>query len=265
MTRIAALRSWFEGHDCPLVALSGGVDSALVAHAAHSVTPRAIAFTADYQALPREDLEAARKTCDEIGIEHMVVQYDELLNESYATNTPDRCFHCRTELGERLVEAARRVTADVIVDGTHLDDMGDYRPGLEAMRAAGVRSPLAESGLTKDDVRECARAVGLSACDRPANSCLASRIPWGRRVTAKRLARIELAERIVRQATGIGIVRVRDTGDETARIEVPHDSIGELRRSMDSQISPRLRTLGYLEVSVSERGYSQGGANAGAQ
>ena len=265
MTKLGALRSWFGGHGRPLVALSGGVDSALVAHAARSASPDAVAITADYSALPREDLEAARRTCAEIGIEHVVVRYDELLNESYAANAPDRCFHCRTELGARLREAAARVSADVIVDGTHLDDMGDYRPGLEAMRAAGVRSPLAESGFTKGDVRECARAAGLSAADRPANSCLASRIPWGRRVTAERLARIELAERIVRQATGIGVVRVRDTGDEAARIEVPPERVGDLRRVMDSHVSPRLRTIGYADVSVSDGGYVPGGANAGAR
>lgn len=257
-----ALVSWFEGRARPLVALSGGVDSALVAYAAHRAAPRAVAVTADYQALPREDLEAARRTCAEIGIEHEVIAYDELLNESYSANAPDRCFHCRTELGGRLREAAARLRADVIVDGTHLGDMGDHRPGLEAMRAAGVRSPLAEVGMAKGAVREAARAAGLSASERPANSCLASRIPWGRRVTAERLARVEVAERMVRQATRIDVVRVRDTGESSARIEVPRESVGELLGAMGS-ISDGLRAIGYSEVTVDERGYSPGGANRG--
>lgn len=262
MTRVAELVSWFAGRTRPLVALSGGVDSALVAYAAHRASPRAVAVTADYQALPRDDLEAARQACAEIGIAHEVIRYDELLNESYSANAPDRCFHCRTELGGRLREAAERLGADVVVDGTHLGDMGDYRPGLEAMRAAGVRSPLAEVGMAKADVREAARAAGLSASERPANSCLASRIPWGRRVTAERLARIEVAERMVRQATRIGTVRVRDTGESSARIEVPRESLGALRGAM-AELSPGLRAIGYSDVAVDARGYSPGGANRG--
>jgi len=262
MAGVGELVSWFGGRARPLVALSGGVDSALVAYAARRASPRAVALTADYQALPRDDLEAARLTCAEIGIEHVVIRYDELLNESYAANAPDRCFHCRTELGGRLREAAARLGADVIVDGTHLGDMGDYRPGLEAMRAAGVRSPLAEVGMSKGGVRAAARAAGLSASDRPANSCLASRIPWGRRVTAERLARIEVAERMVRQAAQVGTVRVRDTGASSARIEVPRESLGALRGAMAS-LGPGLRAIGYSEVEVDARGYSPGGANRG--
>lgn len=262
MSKLRTLRAWFSDYQRVLVALSGGVDSALVAHAAHSESPGSVALTADYRALPREDLDAARRTCAEIGIRHVIIRYDELLKEPYAANGPDRCFHCRTELGTRLREAAVGTSSDVIVDGTHLSDMGDYRPGLDAMRAAGVRSPLVEAGLTKADVRECAREAGLSVHDRPANSCLSSRIPWGRRITAQRLTRIELAEKIVRNDSGIGTVRVRDMGKGSARIEVPPHDIVVLRQAMGSGISAKLHTIGYAKIVVDPRGYMQGGANA---
>lgn len=264
MTKMGALRAWFAGQGRALVALSGGVDSALVAHAAHLGSPGSVALTADYTALPREDLAAARRTCREIGIRHVIIRYDELANSDYAANTSQRCFHCRTELGARLVEAAAETSSEIIVDGTHLDDMGDHRAGIAAMREAGVRSPLVEAGLTKADVRECAREAGLSVSERPANSCLSSRIPWGRRITAERLARIELAEGIIRQASGVGLVRVRDTGEGSARIEVRRPDMAALGGAMDSGLAEKLRAIGYASVLVDPRGYSPGGANVGA-
>ncbi len=261
MSKLDALCSWFDGKPRALVALSGGVDSALVAYAAHLKSPGSVALTADYQALPREDLESARRTCAEIGIRHIVIQYDELENESYAQNSPQRCFHCRTELGHRLQEEAARLSSTVIVDGTHLDDMGDYRPGIDAMRAAGVRSPLVESGMSKDDIRKCAHEAQLSTSERPANSCLSSRIPWGQRITSERLVRIEVAENIVRQSSGIDVVRVRDMGEGRAKIEVPPAKIAVLEGLMSSEISPKLETVGYADVLVDPCGYVPGGAN----
>lgn len=263
MSKLDTLCSWFDEKPRVLVALSGGVDSALVAYAAHLKSPDSVALTANYQALPRHDLESARKTCEQIGIKHIIIQYDELENESYAVNNSERCFYCRTELGKRLQQEAAKISATIIVDGTHLDDMGDYRPGVEAMRAAGVRSPLVESGLSKADIRECAREVHLSTAERPANSCLSSRIPWGQRITAERLVRIELAEKIVQQNSGIGIVRVRDMGQGNARIEVLPDNIAKLE-SIKTVISSKLEAIGYTNVLVDPRGYLPGGANVNA-
>lgn len=263
MSKLDALCSWFADKPRALVALSGGVDSALVAYAAHRASLGSVALTADYRALPRHDLDSARKTCAQIGIKHVIVQYDELENESYAANTSERCLHCRTDLGQRLRSAASELSSGIIVDGTHLDDMGDYRPGIEAMRAAGVRSPLVESDMSKADVRECAREVHLHAAERPANSCLSSRIPWGQRITAERLARIEVAERIVQQDSGIGVVRVRDLGDGSARIEVPPAEIGVLEASRIG-IASKLGAIGYTDILVDPRGYVPGGANVDA-
>lgn len=261
MTKLESLMSWFSSRPPALVALSGGVDSALVAHAAYATSTDSVALTADYQALPREDLAAAYKTCKEIGIRHIVIKYDELEDESYAQNSPERCFYCRTQLGQRLKEESARLCLNLVVDGTHLDDMGDYRPGIDAMRSAGVLSPLAESGFSKSDVRACAQTAGLSAFDRPANSCLSSRIPWGQRITAERLVRIEVAENIVRKSAGIDVVRVRDTGSGSARIEVKPTDIAALD-AIKPDIDIRLGAVGYTEVLVDRRGYMPGGANA---
>lgn len=259
MDKIDYLMEWFEDRGRVLVALSGGVDSALVAYAAYQkLGELATAVTADYKTLSREELESAGRICSEIGISRMTIRYDELQNEDFARNDPDRCFYCRMELGGRLAGLAKKHGA-IIVDGTNLDDLGDYRPGIDAMRNSGVLCPLAETEFTKDDVRKAARCAGLSIHDRPSNSCLASRIPWGQRVTAEKLARIELGENIVRRHAGVRQVRVRDIGG-SARIEVEPDAIPALDAAL-YQISERLRTIGFDKIEVDRQGYKQGKIN----
>lgn len=212
---------WFKDKDNILIALSGGVDSALVAYAAFlQLGSHAIAVTADYRTLSKEELDAAKSICTEIGIRQIMLEYDELENPNFVINDNTRCYHCRMELGRRLASLAKQMDGLwVVTDGTNLDDLGDYRPGIEAMRENSVRSPLIETGFSKSDVRAVVRDAGLSIHDRPSNSCLASRIPWGVRITAGKLARIELGERIVRQMSGARQVRVRDIAG-SARIEV---------------------------------------------
>ncbi len=226
MKRLCDLTRWFEGRRGALVALSGGVDSALVAYAALSrLGDSAVAVTADYRTLSQEELGAAKAVCSEIGIRHVMLRYDELENPDFVRNDRLRCYYCRSELGGRIARLAEEMEGHWdVVDGTNLDDLGDYRPGIEAMRKNRVQSPLVETGFTKDDVRAVARDVGLSVHDRPSNSCLASRIPWGERITAERLARVELGERIVRQMSGARQVRVRDVGG-SARIEVEPEAL----------------------------------------
>ncbi len=205
-----------------MIALSGGVDSALVAYAAFSALGehKAIAITADYRTLSQEELDTAKSICAEIGIQHIMLEYNELENDNFVINDNTRCYHCRTELGGRLAEMAKNMPGLwIVVDGTHLDDLGDYRPGITAMRENHIYSPLIDVQFTKHDVRTVAQNTGLSIYDRPSNSCLASRIPWGVRITAEKLTRIELGERIVRQLSGAKQVRVRDI-DGSARIEV---------------------------------------------
>lgn len=254
------LRAWFEGRGKALVALSGGVDSAVVAHAAHAALGSgALAVTADYQTLASDELESARQVAGQIGMEHLVVRYSELDDADFVRNGRDRCFHCRTALGERLAGVALERGASVVADGTHAGDLGEHRPGMSAMRAAGVRSPLAELGINKDGVRELARAAGLSVHDRPSNACLASRIPWGQRVTSEKLLRIELGERMVREKFGLRLVRVRDS-DGGARVEVAPSEVGRVSEAR-ADLEAGFGMLGFSSIRVDPNGYAPGGAN----
>lgn len=256
-----SLRGWFEGRGSALVALSGGVDSAVVAHAARAALGAgALAVTADYQTLASEELESARQAARQIGIEHVVLRYSELEDEDFARNDENRCFYCRTELASRLTSFAGRRGIKVIVDGTHSGDFGERRPGIGAMHSAGVRSPLAELGISKDGVRAMARAANLSVHDRPSNACLASRIPWGQRVTSEKLLRIELGERMVREKFGLRQVRVRDSAGG-ARIEVVPSEVSRVSGAR-ADLEAGFAVLGFSSLEVDPRGYSPGGANA---
>lgn len=259
MKTMRDLQEWFPGAGSVLVALSGGVDSALVAYAARASGIRAVAVTADYRTLANEELESAKSVAAQIGIRHCIIQYDELDDELFARNDRDRCYHCRTQLGERLLCFAAERKYATVVDGTNSDDMSEYRPGIEAMHKHGIRSPLLEMGIPKSRVREMAREAGLTVHNRPSNACLASRIPWGRRVTAQLLARIEMGERYVRQAIPDGPVRVRDM-DGVARIEVAAEFTEVLQDAMP-RVSQNLRALGFSKVEVNHAGYAPGGAN----
>jgi len=259
---ITKLLNWFEGKNSVLVALSGGGDSALVAYSAYArLGKSAIAVTADYKTLAQEELEYAKRISSEIGIKHIVIEYNELANESFVKNDNNRCFYCRSELSEHLLQVAKEFETDMIVDGTNIDDLGDYRPGVSALRQNGIRSPLAETRFSKKMVRETAKNVGLSVYDKPSNSCLASRIPWGQSVTAERLARIEMGEKIVKQLTGAKQVRVRDMNG-IARIEVGIDELHLLENNLVLQkIKNQLKLISFEDVSIDPEGYRPGKIN----
>jgi uncharacterized protein len=190
----------------------------------------------------------------------LIISYDELQNPDFVKNDKNRCFHCRTELASNLIKLAKEKDIQTIVDGTNLDDLGDYRPGIAALQNNGIRSPLVESGLTKKDVRNTAKFIGLSVYDRPSNSCLASRIPWGQKVTAERLARIEVGEIFVKQLLGVHVVRVRDING-SAKIEIGQEELHLIRNLDFDVLSDKLKSIGFTSVSIDESGYSPGKIN----
>ena len=261
MTNLNELLNWFDDKDKVLVSLSGGVDSALVAYAAHKkLGKNAIAVTADYKTLSNEELDSAKNVAKEIGIAHKIIEYNELDNENFVRNDNKRCFYCRDELSQKLIKFASTLGIETIVDGTQNDDMGDYRPGIDALHENGIRSPLLETQFTKINVRNTAKIIGLSIFDKPSNSCLASRIPWGQRVTAERLARIEMGEKIIKQKTKLDQVRVRDI-DGLARIEVEIDKIHLLNDDVKNEIFSKLKMIGFSQVEIDPDGYSSGKLN----
>ncbi len=260
--RFGELVNWFPSGSKVIVALSGGVDSAVVALAAkRALDGNAIAVTADYKTLSEEELESARRIASEIRIRHEVIEYSELENPDFVRNDTLRCFHCRNELAGHLLEFAEREGASLIVDGTNLDDCSDFRPGITALRQHGVRSPLVELAITKTEIRQMAESLGLSIFDKPSNACLASRIPHGTEVTAEKLKRIEEAEQAVKQIFNVRQVRVRDHGD-IARIEVGRDERELLfdPAKLD-ELDARLRELGFRFVAIEASGYKSGNLN----
>jgi|TARA_B110000014_G_scaffold132767_1_gene91724 uncharacterized protein len=262
MTNLKNLLKWFDSKERVLVSLSGGVDSALVAYAAEKALGKnSIAVTADYKTLSSEELDSAKIIAQEIGIAHKIIEYNELENENFVKNDQKRCFYCRDELSNKLLELATSLDIPTIVDGTQSDDMGDFRPGIDALHRNGIRSPLLETRFTKVLVRKTAKSVGLSVYDKPSNSCLASRIPWGQRVTAERLARIEIGEKIIKQKTGIQQVRVRDI-DGIARIEVESNKINLLNDVLvKNEIFQKLHMIGFSNIEIDPDGYFSGKLN----
>jgi len=262
MTKIKELKNWFSDKSKVIIALSGGVDSALVAYVAYKeLGDSAIAVTANYKTLSKEELLSAKKICQEIGIKQIVIEYDELENENFVQNDKNRCFYCRNELAHHLIELSNKYEINVIVDGTNIDDLSDYRPGIQALENNGIQSPLVETNFTKKQVRIEAQNVGLSVFDRPSNSCLASRIPWGQRVTAERLTRIELGESIIKQVINVKQLRVRDLNG-IAKIELELNEIKLLsNKEKFQEVKSKLKLIGFRSVMIDPEGYRSGKLN----
>ena len=251
------LLNWFlTNGDKVIVALSGGVDSAVVALAAKdALGSNAMAITASYKTLSKEEIFAAKKISKEIFIKHKVIEYDELQNQKFVKNDGLRCYYCRTELAHHLTLAAKKFAIKLIVDGTHIDDLSDYRPGISALRENHIRSPLVELNIDKREVRSIAQQFGLSIYDKPSNSCLASRITRGFEVTYEKLQKIEKSETIVKSMFNVSQVRVRDHG-EVARIEVGKNEISKLFDIDKLRILDiKLKETGFKFVTIDICGY----------
>src|SRR5436309_773421 len=236
-----------------IVAYSGGVDSGLVARTVHdAIGGRALAILADTESFSRRELVEAREEAEEIGIPLRVVGMSELASEDYRRNPANRCYFCREGLADELVPIARREGFAAIADGVNVSDLGDVRPGIQAMDEAGFWHPLVEARLSKADVRALARGLGLSFWDKPSNACLSSRVPHGTPITVELLRRVETAEEVLR-GRGFRQVRVRHE-QETARIEVPPEDIPRLR-TVELEVAAALRAIGYRSVVIDPAGY----------
>jgi len=258
----AALCRTLASLESVIVAYSGGVDSAYLACMAHrTLGDRAVAVTADSPSYPERHRQLAIRIARDFGLRHEIIHTRELDRPEYRANPANRCYYCKHELYTHLSRLASARGA-VVVDGNNADDRGDYRPGRQAAREFGVRSPLDEVDLTKDEIRELSRRAGLPTWDEPASACLSSRIPYHTEVTDEKLRTIERAEQALR-ALGFRVFRVRHH-DDLARIEIARD---EMVRALEPEVAAavvrELKAAGYKYVSLDLQGYRTGSLNEG--
>lgn len=255
------LESWFADCSFALCAFSGGVDSSLVAWLANYFLgpDRNLAVISASPSLKLSDLDEAKDFALEHGIPLQIIETQEMLNPNYHLNPVNRCFFCKQTLYQELESLAAAHKPCWVLNGTNIDDLGDYRPGLEAARQFEVRSPLAECGMSKEDVRDLAQTLKLSCWNKPAAPCLSSRIPYGQRVTLSKLRRIEKAEAWLK-AEGFEVCRVRHEEPLTAHVEVEQDRIQDLTR-IQASLNNAFNQFGFTAVRLDEEGFISGKLN----
>jgi len=258
----ARLEAVIRSRPKALVAFSGGVDSTLLLKVCRDVLgpENVVAVTGVSQTYTPEEKRTARRAARELGVRHVLIETDELACASFAANPADRCYHCKHELFGRIAALALKLGVDKVYDASNADDLSDYRPGRRATEERGVVSPLVEAGFTKKDVRALSKKLRLPSWDKPANPCLASRIPYGTAITLETLRRVQAGEKFIR-GLGFPVVRLRHHGD-LARVEVPARDLPRiLRPETARRIAARLRTLGYLWTALDIEGYRMGSLN----
>jgi len=258
----SALLANIAAHGSCAVAFSGGVDSAVVAKGAfEALGKRAVAVTGTSASLAAGELEQAEEIARLIGIRHRVINTDEFAQGNYLRNAPDRCYHCKTELYTQLERILPELGVGVILNGANADDAGDYRPGMTAAAEHCVRSPLAECGITKSEVRALAAEWNLPVWDKPASPCLSSRVAYGEEVTPERLAMIDSAEQFLR-GKGLKICRVRYHRGDLARIEVtPEELLPLCEPQTRRELAAELHRLGFKFVTIDLEGFRSGSLN----
>ena len=259
--RLRELEAVVAPYGSALVAFSGGVDSSLALAVAARALPEGnvLAVTSNNETYLPSELDLARDFADSLGVEHLVVNTRELDDPNYASNPTNRCYFCKSTLYSDLSKLAEERGYGCVVDGANKDDEGDYRPGRKAAKELGVVSPLSAVGVSKAEVRELAKHLGLPSWDKPALACLSSRFPYGQEITPEKLAQVAHAEEFLR-AEGFGQVRVRHHG-EIARLEVGPDEM-EKAFALREKISAELKDAGFLYVALELSGYQSGSLNA---
>ncbi len=259
VSKLENLKERIKSMDCAAIALSGGVDSVFLAKVAFDVLGKnAIAVTAASPTHPKRELEEARKHAKSIGIQHIVVNTKETELPNFKENTPGRCYYCKKELFSKIRALAEEKEIETVIDATNYNDLADYRPGMMALKELNIVSPLKDAELTKTEIRQLSKSMGLDTWDKPAFACLASRFPYGTEITQENLEKIERAEDIIHNF-GIKQLRVRFHG-KTARIEVEKGETDTLIKH-SKKIVAGLKELGFVYITMDLEGYRMGSLN----
>lgn len=255
------LKEILKKYESLLVAYSGGVDSSLLLKVARDVLGKnVLAVIARSETYTKEEGKTAVKFAKKLGVRHKVIYIDEFSDENFLSNPPERCYYCKKELFSKLVDIAKKEGIRHVADGSNVSDLSDFRPGTNASKELGIRSPLKEAGLTKDDIRQLSRQLKLPTWNKPALACLASRIPYGTRITKGILKKIEKGEEYLR-GLGLTQVRVRHHGN-LVRIEVDKcDLVPLVEEKISDKIDKKFKALGYTYVTIDVGGYRTGSMN----
>lgn len=261
MNKLEALKDYIRGLGSLAVAYSSGVDSTFLLKVAHDVLgDRCIAVTGVSPSFPKREREESEAFCRAEGIRQIIFETHEMEKEEYASNPSNRCYYCKHTLFSDVIDIAKREGIAYVAEGSNMDDLGDYRPGLQAIKELEVLSPLRQVELTKAEIREYSKELGLPTASKPSFACLASRIPYGERITPEKLAKVEAAEDVL-AGYGIPQYRVRVHGN-LARIEVPEEYLGfVMEDARRKEILERFRAIGFFYVTVDMKGFRSGSMN----